>query len=151
MKKTILLLFLSPYICAMQREIPKPSTTVDITNHDVVMPLKTPSPLDGSKGSQEYHRHTSHRSLNVKDLESMDLTELKTWVIGTIAQYETQHATSLQQLSDTLAQHAQTVTAVQNTAQSAQNSSKYAVIAAAVTGGCAIIVCIASSLLSHYL
>ena len=81
----------------------------------------------------------------------MTVDEVKTWIVGTIAQYEEKHAITLQDLKTAIEQHATTVAVAKEKADSAHSSSKYAVIAAAVTGGFSVIICVASGLMSHYL
>lgn len=144
------------------------SKSIDIANHNIVIgvspssPVESPItamtsspiriPIPGQKESAGGSQSINHIDMQAYDeIEEMTLDELKTWVIGAIAQYEQQHSLTLQELQTALAQHAQNTTTAQNTAQSAQNSSKYAVWAAVVTGSASILVCVASSLLSHFL
>lgn len=87
----------------------------------------------------------------IRTFDGMTVDEVKTWIVGTIAQYEEKHSLTMQQLQEALDKHATNVSTAQESANNAQSTSKYAIIAAAVTGGCSIIICIASGLMSHYL
>jgi len=151
MRKILLFIMVPLYVHSMQTVL-----TIDKDTHEIgiskPIPIRTNSPTDSPQ--DKLPLRTSPKPLtspNIKTFDGMSVDEVKTWIVGTIAQYEEKHSLTLQELQTALAQHAQTTATAQNTAQSAQNSSKYAVIAAAVTGGCSIIICIASSLMSHYL
>jgi hypothetical protein len=87
----------------------------------------------------------------IRTFDGMTVDEVKTWIVGTIAQYEEKHSLTLKELQETLDKHAAAASTAQESANNAQSTSKYAIIAAAVTGGCSIIICIASGLMSHYL
>jgi hypothetical protein len=159
MKFLILFLLIPLSIQAMQTVIPQPSKTVDLTNHDVILtvghspsgsPTPKPAELDAAL-RKRLEQDGQHGAFVDEADQIMSLEELKTWVIGVMTQFEQQHALTLQQLQDALDKHAVTTTTAQNTAQKAQNSSKYAVYAAIVTGTASILVCIASSLMSHFL
>jgi hypothetical protein len=143
----------------MQNTVPVPSKTVDVANHDVVLNvgdsptmshIPKPEELDEALRNRLI-RDGQHGAFVEENHEDMPYEEIKVWTLGIITQYEQQHSLTLQELQTALSQHATTVATAQTTAQSAQSSSKYAVYAAIVTGTCSVIVCIASSLMSHYL
>ena len=85
------------------------------------------------------------------DSQVMSLQELQAFIIGTIEQHEEKHAATLHNLQSIVEQHEHSVADTQSTAQSAQSSSKYAVYVAIVTGITSVVVCVVSSVLSHYL
>jgi len=148
MSKLALLILLPLYTYGMQTTL-----TIDEKTHFLgisrPLPILAASPSEFAQESLPLR--SSFKPSISPDIDGVTSDKLKIWILGTIAQYEEKHSLTLQQLQTALDQHATTVSATANTAQSAQNTSKYAVYAAIATGTCSIIVCIASSLLSHYL
>lgn len=147
-----LLLFLLPLSAhAMQATLSFDETTRSLTITRP-MPIRINSPTDAVM--EKLPALVSPKPLTpspIRTFDGMTVDEVKTWIVGTIAQYEDRHALTLQQLQAALAEHASSTEAAQTTAQSAQDSSKYAIIAAVVTGGFSVAICIASGLMTHYL
>ena len=151
MQKILFLLLLSVQVYGMQTTI-----TVNDTTHELglakPLPQRTNSPTDliGDKIPPRVSPKPL-TSPNIKVFDGMTVDEVKTWIVGTIAQYEEKHAITLQELSDALDKHATAVATAKDTADGAQSSSKYAVYVAIISGTCSVLVCVASSLLAHYL
>ena len=92
--------------------------TVNDTMHELglakPLPQRTNSPTDMI--SDKIPPRVSPKPLtspNIKVFDGMTVDEVKTWIVGTIAQYEEKHAITLQELSDALDKHATAVARIQ--------------------------------------
>jgi hypothetical protein len=148
MKNFLLLLFIVLSASAMQESSRPISESSSSTGHEApasvsLFVVNTPS--------RAYTPVATPALFGFDEENGPTIQEVKIWFTRAIAQCEQEHALTLQELQTALRQHTDVTAAAQTAAQSAQDSSKSAIYVAIIASSASIIVCIASSLMSHYL